>query len=82
MPPFFLKFLLVWTLLRLWALLETPMEEALGLREEKWPYASTSYSLPTNFLGGSSVKGGEREEEEGKLGFIPGDGIVWTRPCL
>lgn len=80
MPPFFLKFLLVWTLLRLWALLKTPMEEALGLREEMWPYASTSYSLPTNFLGGrgSSVKGGE----EGKLGFIPGNGIVWTRPCL
>lgn len=78
MPPFFLKFLLVWTLLCLWALLAISIMEALGLREAMWPYVVPSYSWPTNFAG-SFAKGTERKEEEGQLGFILGEGIIWTR---
>lgn len=37
-----------------------------------------SYSWPTNFAR-FFAKGTERKKEEGQLGFIPGEGIIWTR---
>lgn len=55
----------------------TPMKEARELREGIWLYVSP-FSLPMIFAG-SSAKGTERKEEEGPLGAIPGDVIIWAK---